>query len=98
MQLQLAEPVPLPLNDMVCDPVGVQLKPLGSVRVPDTLEADEPDTETVVVKISPCVTLVGRLMLVIEIEPAAKTIVDKRIRLTAIESKILSLILNSSSN
>lgn len=53
-------------------PVGAQLSPLGVVRLPLTSLTSEPETESVNVKLSPCVTLVGMLVLVIDSEPAAK--------------------------
>jgi len=56
---------------MLCEPVGVQLSPDGSVSVPETSVASEPETERVIVNESPCVALVGIVTLEIEMEPVA---------------------------
>lgn len=56
---------------MLCEPVGVQLSPLGRVSVPETSVASEPETASVIVNESPCVALVGIVTLDMEIEPVA---------------------------
>ena len=61
---------------MLCEPLGVHVNPAGSVSVPETLVASDPETATVTVKVSPRVTLDGRLTLVMDIEPVAATKAD----------------------
>lgn len=73
MQLHEAVPDPPFESDTVCEPLGVHVIPVGSVIVAATLLACEPDIDAVIVNVLPCVTLVGIVTLLIDIDPDAKT-------------------------
>ena len=72
----VAEPVPCAPSDIYCEPVGVHVIPEGNVSVPVTVSTVEPDTDIIMLNVSPCETLEGIVTPVIEIEPVAEATPD----------------------